>query len=1289
MSLRRSTTLSRVGLLRRVVAVAVSSVVAIAAVLFSPIAASAAPGDLSLTLTAPATVGLGKTFNYTVTVELEGVDSSHPAAGVQLTTTLAPGTRFESVPTGSESPVERYSYDPSSRTLTLTLRETTQSVLSIVYTVAQTEVESKYEGMPFATSISGSGGPSGPAVSNSVLTTLVGDNDYFARKTFEVVTGGDNRTVTYRFNLGTSHADDGSTFSTMMQRFTDVFPSGAQLVSTSPDWNGGSWDTTAWPAAVWERAGAYGPSGSSFDTTGQQIWLTVYYPNTVTGWEDGQRPPENTVNLETADIVSVNHPGTPSSTRAPAFLSGGGPGIASSKSDEGLTSAGMLSHLTHTGASYVGPADAPNLDELVLTDSGAAGEANESWFKHTEISQIFVTFSSGLTSLNLPYKLEYQTNGGATWTEYTGYLPGDGTTAQPLVLAVQNDGSTGWRANSSQSVIDLPNGSVLSGWRFTLAPGVESVPVSSEVKVRMAFQPVFRDVADGVFRAPAPAGVSPGTLTNTVSVTGGGFASTASSNYTPVDSVYVTTAVRAPNSLSVGAAGSISASIINQNPSETYSDSQLSVVLPCGVYYDETRPITPDPTTVGVAAAPEVGSGVTVSAGHRVTDANGCEQQVVRFSFDALPPMRAPSVAKDRWVEGYGWTYNIPVSALAQAYLPDEISVPTLSFATVADPRFLSVAAGGSAAATIEMIGYSPSFGPDRFDFDPARSTVAVSRSVTTINTAGGLLISKLSSASAAGPWGLNSTVGTEAFWQIYVSDILPNPVSGSVFFDKLPSLADGADFDSQLAGAVSGIPSAATVEYSLDATSATTGTWTSDPTAATAFRVSVPTLTVGSSFTLVVPVSNLGELRYGQSASNRVAASGSYNGNPVAFGSNAASVTVFASPALALVKKTNGVEYSAAPGAIVAVDSPVTWTYELTNTGDTALDAVAISDSFTAGDGSTGTLTPTSSATGILAPGETRTFTASGVAIAGQYQNSATATATAVDAAGSPLAVQPEAVTDDSWYLAGESGVTVVKTTNGHDIDSAPGLPLDPGSTVTWEYLVTNTGTVPLTNIAVEDVAAAGPIVFSGVVPSLAPGEWVTLSASGTAISGQYHNTVSVSAVDPTGGDRNLTAADDSWYFGSVPGIAVVKQVSEAATGPWTDSVQVAAGARAYWRITVTNTGNSTLTDVIVADPKLGQTIRIGTLAAGESTSTVVTLDHVTEGFTNTATATGITSGGVTITASGEAEVSIIPVAAGAAGPWGLAATGLGVAGGVTAAMLLLTAGAVLMIRRRRGAAS
>ncbi|MDI2035496.1 DUF7507 domain-containing protein [Paenarthrobacter nitroguajacolicus] len=1377
----------------RLLAVLLAAVMAAGASFLGGSPAMAASGDFTLTLSAPATVPLGQNYNYTATLDFNGVDSSHPASGVVLTTTLPQGTTFAGVSTLESSPVLGYTYDAATRVLTLNLKDTTQDLLSVVYTVAQMDRELKYEGFPLDAVISGSGGPGGAVTSAPAHTSVTGTNDFRASKSFYVITGGTNRVVTYKFNM--CSGQPGSDFAAYTQKLTDVLPVGAKLLSSSTEL--GTWDTSAWPTATWTNDTRYDPSTYCVDRAGSSIWLTVEYPSSVAGWEDGQRPPINEVNLETTDANGVAHAGKPASVQGPAFVPVGGVSAVIEKSSAGPYSAGYIYRNTYVNASYLGQGTDPAADFLAVTDTGATGSASEDWFQHNNVAYLNAVFNSKLAGDNLPYTLEYQTNSSANWQTFT---PQNATTGTDLYLLVQSEGSTRYSGIQTNNVLELPQGSVLTGWRISVAPGAETVSVGSEVRVTVGSQSVFRDIKDGVFPTSAVAGTSPGPVSNTATLDVGTIQAEATDVKTPVDSVYLNTNVAGPSVLSVGDSGTYRAGITNQNPSETYKDAKMSVVLPCGIAYDPTKAITPiAPSVAGVDPTPAIGSGVTVDSTQRVKDANGCEQQVITFTFTQITPMRVPGEASDRYVEGTGWQYDIPVKALAQAYDPNASTVPVESFAYTGDPRFISVADGGTGASTVPMIGYGPFFSDDVYNFDAARPSIAKARTLTTINTAGGLLIGKLSSATATGPWALDTTVDKAAFWQVYVSNVLPNAVGGITLFDRLPATATGDDFDVVLSGAVTGAPAGATIEYSTDATDATTGTWTTNPANATAFRVVLAALNSGDDFTLVVPTTVAGAPGYGQKATNVVSATGTYNGASVQFASNEAAVNVSGKPALGIVKKTNGKVYTAAPGAIVTNGSDVTWTYEVTNTGDTPLADVAVSDAFTAGDGSAGTLTPTSGDTGPLAPGDTRTFTASGKAIAGEYHNTATATGTATDKDGVPLAQQPAPATADSWYLTGEAAVSVVKTTNGQNVDAAPGPQLVPGSDVKWTYTVTNTGNLALKDVLVVDKDAAGNTVFSDTVPSLEPGASVELSAQGKAIEGQYKNTVTASAKDPNGGSdvsasddsyyfgavggvsvvkttngenvdaapgpqlvpgsdvkwtytvsntgnvalknvlvvdkdaagstvfsdtvaslepgasvelsaagkavegqykntvtasakdpnggADLSDSDDSYYFGASPGLKLTKLVSSGENGPWTKKVTVNAGATAYWQLSVTNTGNTTLTDVRFDDPALGDVEPVASLAPGETVTRVVAQANVTKSYVNVAVASAEGIDGDRPGGSDSAELVIqpAPVTPPADGEH-LAFTGsAGVVASLVGAVLLLAAGGLALVASRR----
>jgi len=89
------------------------------------------------------------------------------------------------------------------------------------------------------------------------------------------------------------------------------------------------------------------------------------------------------------------------------------------------------------------------------------------------------------------------------------------------------------------------------------------------------------------------------------------------------------------------------------------------------------------------------------------------------------------------------------------------------------------------------------------------------------------------------------------------------------------------------------------------------------------------------------------------------------------------------ADTAIALQKSTNGEDADAPPGPVIPVGGATTWEYVVTNVGETTLLDVVVTD-----DPPAGVVCPQS----VLDPGEAMTCTASGIAVAGQFSNLATA---------------------------------------------------------------------------------------------------------------------------------------------------------------------------------------------------------------------------------------------------------------------------------------------------------
>lgn len=225
------------------------------------------------------------------------------------------------------------------------------------------------------------------------------------------------------------------------------------------------------------------------------------------------------------------------------------------------------------------------------------------------------------------------------------------------------------------------------------------------------------------------------------------------------------------------------------------------------------------------------------------------------------------------------------------------------------------------------------------------------------------------------------------------------------------------------------------------------------------------------------------------------------------------------------LEKATNAEDADEETGPEIVVGDPVTWTFDVTNTGDVALEQIVVTDD---------QLGEIECPADALAPGEGMICNVEGVAVEGQYVNIGTVVA---------FTTEGEEVGDEdaSHYLgvafAPVPEIDIEKATNGADADGTPGPVVTVGDAVTWTYLVTNTGNVDLTGVAVTD-NQIGPIACPA--SALAVGESMSCETDGTAVDGQYVNVGSVTAMDAEG--TVVDDSDTSHYFG-------LEEVPEALT--------------------------------------------------------------------------------------------------------------------------------------------
>ncbi|UCH26702.1 MAG: DUF11 domain-containing protein, partial [Trueperaceae bacterium] len=347
---------------------------------------------------------------------------------------------------------------------------------------------------------------------------------------------------------------------------------------------------------------------------------------------------------------------------------------------------------------------------------------------------------------------------------------------------------------------------------------------------------------------------------------------------------------------------------------------------------------------------------------------------------------------------------------------------------------------------------------------------------------------------------------------------------------------------------------------------------------------------------------------------------------------------TLLHSAAIDLVKTGS---YQGDPAA-AAVGDTVSYTFDVTNTGNVTLTSVTINDPTVTVD--------CGSFDGQLLPGESVTCSASTTIDqadidAGSVLNTATATGTAPS--GSEVEDQDSALVP----LPQSASVDVESYTNDQDADDPTGPLILVGNAVEWTYQVTNTGNVTLYDVAVTDTmfgeSSAERIRCDedNVIAVLAPGEVVWCAAFGTAEAGQFSNTgtaegsptPSAQQLSLLAAQETVTDSDPSHCFGVELAIELVK---EGSLDMGADGVAT-PGDLIHYTFTVTNTGNMELTAVTVTDPLVAVSGGPVALAAGQVDSSTFTASYaITQAdidagvVDNTASASGSSSLGPDVSA-------------------------------------------------------
>jgi uncharacterized repeat protein (TIGR01451 family) len=377
-----------------------------------------------------------------------------------------------------------------------------------------------------------------------------------------------------------------------------------------------------------------------------------------------------------------------------------------------------------------------------------------------------------------------------------------------------------------------------------------------------------------------------------------------------------------------------------------------------------------------------------------------------------------------------------------------------------------------------------------------------------------------------------------------------------------------------------------------------------------------------------------------------------------------------------------------------------IRWTFLVVNNGSVRLTDVSVDDP------DAGTVTCASTTLEVQAA-TTCEATATHVVteediLAGEVDNSAVARAL-TDPNESPVVSDPDSTVTPT--VAVNPGLALEKSAELNDLNDNDLA--DTGETIDYTFLLTNTGNVTLTEIEVDD-PKAGEVTCPST--TLAPGASTTCTAEpytvteadidagvvrNTAVaSGQPPGTAPPVTTPPAMAEVpvNDSGSGENPNEGDASAIALTKH---SALSDEDGDGLADAGETVTYTFTVTNTGNTTLLDVTVDDPKVGAVTCPSTaLAPGTSMTCTaqpyaVTHDDIATGRVyNVATATGVPEGGSDPVTSPPSSVSL-PVddeaGGGGAGP-GLAYSGGGPIGAVMGWVLLLIAlGMLLCLASRR----
>jgi uncharacterized repeat protein (TIGR01451 family) len=342
---------------------------------------------------------------------------------------------------------------------------------------------------------------------------------------------------------------------------------------------------------------------------------------------------------------------------------------------------------------------------------------------------------------------------------------------------------------------------------------------------------------------------------------------------------------------------------------------------------------------------------------------------------------------------------------------------------------------------------------------------------------------------------------------------------------------------------------------------------------------------------------------------------------SPVSSNNSQVTVPSLAPAAITIVK-------TATPSATPTVlGDTIIWTFLVTNTGSSqALNSITIDDPIAG---------PVTCPSSTLIPGASETCVANIPHVVTQQDvdNAVvnnTATVHANDPSNNPITPTSSST---STPIDPSAAISIVKTATPHQ--ATPGKTAL-GDTISFTYLVTNTGTLTLTNVSVNDPTGGATTC---PVTTLAPNASTTCSATSPHTvtqsdvdAGNVTDVATAQGTPPSGPPITSSPSTVVTPVSQTNSITIVKTATPHQATPG----KTVLGDTITYSFLVTDSGTTTLKAISVSDPSAGSvTCPLATLAPGGSetctanTAHTVTAADVTAGVVNNvATAAGTPPG-------------------------------------------------------------